>query len=163
MCHQQRLEQMYIKKRNAATKMQSVVRLKLATKRKKEREYLRSVEQETARLANQRAGLFMGRASDDRSSHRAAASGSADTAGQSSNAVVSGDAVSTQNGDDTTADQSALDQSAADAPLPEGWVQEWDHDSGYAYYVNTSTGDSQWDRPSLARRIRAVTRFMARS
>jgi WW domain/Thrombospondin type 1 domain len=34
-------------------------------------------------------------------------------------------------------------------PLPSGWVEYVDEESGYPYFYNSSTGESSWDRPEL--------------
>ena len=31
--------------------------------------------------------------------------------------------------------------------LPPGWESEDDESSGNTYYINTATGETQWDRP----------------
>ena len=40
-----------------------------------------------------------------------------------------------------------LQLNAPPEPLPEGWEEHFDEESGYPYYVGPG-GESQWDRPS---------------
>ncbi len=35
-------------------------------------------------------------------------------------------------------------------PLPEGWIPQWDGNSKKYYFVQLSTGESQWDIPTRA-------------
>lgn len=40
--------------------------------------------------------------------------------------------------------------SFAPPPLPAGWIAQWDSSSGKYYFVQLSTGVSQWDTPTDA-------------
>ena len=60
----------------------------------------------------------------------------------------------------------SLDASLVKAPppLPEGFVEKIDPDSGFVYFTNTTTNESSWERPTVkaaARTIQAAQRFGA--
>ena len=41
----------------------------------------------------------------------------------------------------------------ADAPpLPEGWAEQIDPDSGNPFYTNSASGETTWDRPAASPR-----------
>jgi len=50
--------------------------------------------------------------------------------------------------DTTIVDETGSGAGASPVPLPVGWEELWDAESGYPYYYQESTGQSVWERPA---------------